>query len=75
MEKSMISLCLLGGLAIGNGFAQTPSEAIRAICHSVCFVVIRSRALEEIYFSSFYCAFLIQITICFHVFHSFSPCF
>ena len=26
MEKSMISLCLLGGLAIGNGFAQTPSK-------------------------------------------------
>lgn len=24
MEKSMISICLLGGLAIGNGFAQTP---------------------------------------------------
>ena len=26
MEKAMISLCLLGGLAIGNGFAQTPSK-------------------------------------------------
>lgn len=26
MEKSMISMCLLGGLAIGNGFAQTPSK-------------------------------------------------
>lgn len=26
MEKSMISLCLLGGLAIGNGFAQAPSK-------------------------------------------------
>lgn len=26
MEKSMISLCLLGGLAIGNGFAQTSSK-------------------------------------------------
>ena len=26
MEKSMISLCLLGGLAIGNGVAQTPSK-------------------------------------------------
>ena len=26
MDKSMISLCLLGGLAIGNGFAQTPSK-------------------------------------------------
>mgnify|MGYP003107167159 CR=1 FL=1 len=26
MEKSLISLCLLSGLSIGNSFAQTPSK-------------------------------------------------
>ena len=42
MEKSMISLCLLGGLAIGNGFAQTPSRymSFRMLCR---YSVARTR--------------------------------